>query len=59
VVALALKQGRLTGEEAFTLSRLDEAFQEEQWGIDAEAAERTEQLRGEALVLERWLAALR
>jgi len=59
VLALALTQGRLTGEEAFTLSRLDEAFQEEQWGIDAEAAERTEQLRGEALVLERWLAALR
>ncbi len=58
VLALALVRGRLSGEEAFVLSRLDEAWQEEQWGEDAEAAERTEQLRGEALVLEAWLKAL-
>jgi chaperone required for assembly of F1-ATPase len=58
VLALALQRGRLDAEEAFDLSRLDEAFQEEQWGIDAEAAERTARLRGEAVMLERWFLAL-
>jgi chaperone required for assembly of F1-ATPase len=58
VLALALQRGRLSGDEAFDLSRLDEAFQEEQWGIDAEAAERTARLRGEAVMLERWFRAL-
>lgn len=58
VLALALQRGRLGGDEAFALSRLDEAFQEEQWGIDAEAAERTARLRGEAAMLERWFRAL-
>ncbi len=58
ILALALIRGRLSGQDAFELSRLDEAFQEELWGQDAEAAERTEQLRGEALVLEAWLRAL-
>jgi chaperone required for assembly of F1-ATPase len=59
VLALALQRGRLTGEGAFELSRLDEAFQNEQWGEDAEAAERTAGMRAEALMLERWFAALR
>ena len=59
ILALALIRGRLDGEEAYTLSRLDEAFQEEQWGVDAEAAERTAQLHSEAVVLEAWLKALR
>jgi chaperone required for assembly of F1-ATPase len=59
VLALALQRGRLTGEEAFVLSRLDEDFQMEQWGEDAEAAERAANMRTEALVLERWFAALR
>jgi chaperone required for assembly of F1-ATPase len=58
VLALALERGRLTGEEAFDLSRLDEAFQEEQWGVDEEAAERTANQRAEALMLDRWLQAL-
>ena len=58
VLGLALQRGRLSGEEAFALSRLDEAFQEEQWGVDAEAAERTQKLAAEAVMLERWFAAL-
>ena len=58
VLALALQNDRLGGDEAFDLSRLDEAFQEEQWGIDAEAAERTARLRAEAAMLERWFRAL-
>ncbi|HYG27850.1 MAG TPA: ATP12 family protein [Caulobacteraceae bacterium] len=59
VLGLAVQRGRLPGEEAFALSRLDESFQEERWGVDAEAAERTERLTGEALMLDRWFAALR
>ena len=59
VLALAVQRGRLTGEEAFALSRLDETFQEERWGVDEEAAERTERLTGEAKMLHLWFAALR
>jgi chaperone required for assembly of F1-ATPase len=58
VLAIALLRGWLTADEAFDLSRLDEAFQEEKWGIDAEAAERTARLRGEARMLERWFRGL-
>jgi chaperone required for assembly of F1-ATPase len=58
VLAIAVLKGWLSGEAAFDLSRVDEAFQEAQWGIDAEAAERTARLRGEAAMLERWFAGL-
>lgn len=58
VLALALQRGVLTGQAAFDLSRLDEAFQERQWGVDAEAAERTAARRAEAVLLERWFRAL-
>jgi chaperone required for assembly of F1-ATPase len=59
ILALALQGGELGGGEAFDLSRLDEAFQEEQWGVDAEAAERTAAMRAEAAMLGRWFAGLR
>ena len=59
VLALAVQRGALSGSEAFDLARLDEAFTEERWGVDEEAAERTESLRAEAAMLERWFAALR
>lgn len=59
VLALALWRGRLTGPEAFERSRLDEAFQEDQWGVDQEAAARTAARRAEAAMLERWFTALR
>lgn len=59
VLALAVQRGALSGEAAFDLSRLDEAFQEAQWGVDAEAAERTAARRAEADLLDRWFAALR
>ena len=59
MLALALHRGQLTGEAAFELSRLDEAFQEQQWGVDAEAAARSAGLRREAVALEKWFGALR
>jgi chaperone required for assembly of F1-ATPase len=58
VLALALQRGWLSGEAAFGLSRLDEAWQEEKWGIDEEAADRTLRLHGEAAMLQRWFEAL-
>ena len=58
VLALALQRDKLDGEAAFELSRLDEAFQAEQWGLDEEAAFRAEGIRAEALMLERWFRAL-
>lgn len=43
VLGLAVTDGALGPEEAYTLSCLDELFQEERWGQDREAAERRAQ----------------
>jgi len=59
ILALAVLKGELGGEAAFDLSRLDEAFQQEQWGVDDEAAVRTARQRQEAIMLHAWFAALR
>lgn len=40
VVGLAILHGRLTAREGFDVSRIDEQFQIDQWGEDAEAAAR-------------------
>ena len=58
VLGLALQRGWFTGEQAYDLSRVDEAFQEAQWGVDEEAAERTHRLRGEAAILDQWFRRL-
>ena len=58
VLAAAVQRGRLDGEQAFALSRLDEVHQEEQWGVDEEAAARTKRMRAEAVMLDRWFRAL-
>lgn len=59
VLALAVQRGALDAGDAFELSRLDEAFQEERWGVDDQAAARTERLRAEAALVGRWFEALR
>jgi chaperone required for assembly of F1-ATPase len=59
ILALAVERGELTGETAFDLSRLDEAFQEGQWGVDEEAALRTARMRAEAAALTAWFEALK
>ena len=38
VLGLAVARGALAAEVAWDLSRIDESWQEEQWGCDAEAA---------------------
>ena len=59
LLSVALLRGWITGETAFDLSRVDEAFQEDQWGVDAEAGERTARLRIEARVLDQWFRGLK
>jgi len=58
ILGLAVQRGALSGDAAFDLSRLDEAFQESRWGVDEEAAARTAARRAEAQLLERWFRAL-
>jgi len=58
VLGLAVERGRLSAAEAYELSRIDEAFQNEHWGEDSEAAKRTALGRAEAAGLDRWFAAL-
>lgn len=58
ILALAVQRRALDAKVAYELSRLEEAFQAEQWGLDPEAEARTEALREEAAMLELWFAAL-
>ena len=47
VLALAVAQGFITGAQAFELSRIDEIYQAEKWGEDAEATARVAALAHE------------
>ncbi len=55
ILALALAQARLDASEAFALSRLDETFQAEVWGRDAQAEARAARLAAELQAVERFL----
>ena len=59
VLGLALLEGRVTAREAFALSCLDETFQAEAWGRDAEAGARAERLGAELAAIERFLSLSR
>jgi chaperone required for assembly of F1-ATPase len=58
ILAFALRRGELTADAAFDLARLDETFQEERWGVDAEAATRADAMAKDAVTLGRWFAGL-
>jgi len=47
VLGLAVLDGRLTADEAFALSRLDDSYQADRWGIDREAEQRAGRLAAE------------
>jgi chaperone required for assembly of F1-ATPase len=47
ILGLAVLDGRLAPREAFALSRLDESYQAEKWGLDREAEQRAERLAAE------------
>lgn len=56
VIALALAEGRLTAHSAYAAAHVDEAFNTERWGADAEAEARhharERELEAAAIVLE-------
>lgn len=54
VLGLAVAEGRLTADEAWTLAQLDEDWQAEQWGVDDEAAEHAGRKRDALLDAERF-----
>jgi chaperone required for assembly of F1-ATPase len=54
VLALAVTRGRLTADLAWTLSRIDEDWQIEEWGEDEEAAEMTAAKRADFLQADRF-----
>jgi chaperone required for assembly of F1-ATPase len=58
ILALAVQRKRLSGPDAFALSRLEEIHQEERWGVDAEAAARTAGRLRDAAAVERWFEGL-
>jgi chaperone required for assembly of F1-ATPase len=58
LLGLVVEQGELQSEAAFDLSRIDELWQIEQWGEDAEAAEVAARRAEDARALGRWFAAL-
>jgi chaperone required for assembly of F1-ATPase len=58
VIALALLEGRLDAEAAFTAAQLDETFQIETWGEDAEAAARRRALAADIAAAARFIALL-
>jgi chaperone required for assembly of F1-ATPase len=59
VLALAVTRGRLTADEAWSLSRIDEDWQIEEWGSDAEAAETAARKRADFLQADRFFALCR
>ncbi len=59
VLGLAVADQALLAEDAVALASLDELFQAELWGEDAEAAARRQNVRAEALLAGRFLALAR
>ena len=55
VLALAVAGGRLSAEEAFALSQVDERFQAEKWGLDSEAEMRAKRLERELVTAARFM----
>jgi chaperone required for assembly of F1-ATPase len=59
VLGLALGEAALSAEDAYRLSVLDETFQEERWGTDAEAAARRARAAADVALAARFLALVR
>ncbi|WP_084417870.1 ATP12 family chaperone protein [Henriciella litoralis] len=58
VLACAVERGALKADEAFELSRIDEAWQVEQWGEDEEAMDALSRRRKDAQSIGKLFAAL-
>ncbi|MGH7126374.1 MAG: ATP12 family chaperone protein [Stellaceae bacterium] len=58
VAALALIEGRLDAEATFAAAELDESYEIERWGEDAEQAKRREGLRADIALAARFVTLL-
>jgi chaperone required for assembly of F1-ATPase len=58
VVALALVERHIGGEEAFAVSHLEELYQAEKWGRDADAQSRRTHIIAELTAVERFVSLL-
>lgn len=58
ILAMAVSEGELTAVDAFEISRIEEAWQNEQWGEDDEAKAMTAARRIEAKAIDTWLGGL-
>lgn len=58
VIGLALAARAFPAKKLFAASRLDEAFQAEQWGVDSEAHAREKALEAEFMKLDAWFEAI-
>ena len=59
ILTLALEAGEISAERAHALSNLDALFQIDEWGADAEAMERLEQIALDIQALNRYFSALK
>ncbi len=59
ILALALAEARIDGEQAFQCSQLDESFQSERWGLDEEAEARQLKLKEDIASAALFLSLLR
>ncbi len=58
ILSMAVAEGELGAADAFDISRVDEIWQIEQWGEDAEAVARAADQRREAEALGEWFKGL-
>ena len=58
VLGLALAHGGINAAEAFAAAQLDETYQNETWGEDAEAMERRRRIEAEVAAVGRFLALI-
>ena len=58
VLALALALGRLTGQQVYDLSQVDDNWQIERWGDDEEASQRRKNLHNDIMAADRLLGLL-
>ena len=59
LLALAVEQDELTAMDALEMSRIDEVWQAEQWGVDEEAREAYAARKHDAEALAEWFDGLR
>ncbi|NQU58050.1 MAG: ATPase [Rhodospirillales bacterium] len=59
ILALSLSENHIDAEQAFQLAQLDESFQSERWGRDAEAVAREQQLKKDITSAVLFLSLLR